>query len=505
MQQDMLLSEDMTQVGAILGERITQDKATTAKIKAQEGVDYYEGKHEILNNRIFYLDDNEVLREDKYVSNIKIPHQFLTELVQQKVNYLLSNPIEVELEYPDEQLLDYLGQYYDDDFQMFLQDLLEGASQKGVEYAYARTTSQDRLKFDVADSLGVFPVYDDNNEIVRLVRYYNKEITKNGQQATITKAEVWTDKLVYLFTSQNGEPFALDTSEELNPRPHIVAVDADGAKYGRDYGQIPFYQFKNNRGAHTDLEPIKALIDDYDLMDAFLSNNLQDFAEAIYVATGFTGDSLDKLRQNIKGKKVMGLPDSAAKLDVRTVTIPVEGRRAKMEIDKANIYQFGMGFDPSQVGDGNITNIVIKSRYSLLDMKCNAVQIRLKTLLKWINELVIADINRRYSKAYNPAQVSFKLTKSALVNDMDEAQRDLIEAQTKKTVIDSILAAAPKLDEESILKLLCEQFDLDWEEVQELLKGQEHTQPVLLDTDPEKPDIDGSSTEQEVETPDGTD
>ena len=37
-----------------------------------------------------------------------------------------------------------------------------------------------------------------------------------------------------------------------------------------------------------------------------------------------------------------------------------------------------MGFDPTKVGDGNITNVVIQSRYTLLDLKANALEKRLK-------------------------------------------------------------------------------------------------------------------------------
>ena len=54
-------------------------------------------------------------------------------------------------------------------------------------------------------------------------------------------------------------------------------------------GTIPFYRLNNNSRGTTDLEPIKAIIDDYDLMNAFLSNNLHDFQDAIYVVKGFDG------------------------------------------------------------------------------------------------------------------------------------------------------------------------------------------------------------------------
>jgi hypothetical protein len=75
----------------------------------------------------------------------------------------------------------------------------------------------------------------------------------------------------------------------------------------------------------------------------------------------------------------VGVSESGG-IDVITTNIPVEARKAKLDIDKEAIYKFGMGFDSSQTGDGNITNVVIKSRYSLLDLKCNKVEVRLRAI-----------------------------------------------------------------------------------------------------------------------------
>jgi predicted DsbA family dithiol-disulfide isomerase len=72
--------------------------------------------------------------------------------------------------------------------------------------------------------------------------------------------------------------------------------------------------------------------------------------------------------------------------------------------------------------------------------------------------------------------------------------------QTQETIVNSILAAAPKLGDESVLKLICEQFGLDWEEVQALLEDQESTPaPLIANTDPSEPDIDGNEIEQGAE------
>jgi len=460
---------------------IQSDKNSTMKARAREGVRYYQYENDILKNRIFYINDEGNLQEDKYASNVRIPHGFFPEIVDQKVQYLLANPVGYDTE--DGELKGYLAEYYNSDFQVVLQELVEGASQKGFEYVYARTTSDDNLCFQTANSLNVFAIYDDQNELKRVCRYYTEELEKDGQKKKIHHAEIWTDEVVYFFIADDKKPYELDAAEQLNPRPHVVAVDLENDRLlKRNYGQIPFYRFSNNEKEMTDLKPIKALIDDYDLMNCFLSNNLQDFAEAIYVVSGFQGDDLSKLRQNVKSKKVVGTGTDGG-LDIKTVTIPTEGRKTKMEIDKENIYKFGMAFDSTQVGDGNITNIVIKARYTLLNMKANKTEARLRALLEWINKLVIDDINRRFNKAYSPSDVSFTFTREVMVNENDLVTNEKTEAETRQIIINSILQVAPRLDDETVLRMICEQFDLDWEEVQTALEEAEYTSGLTNGTD----------------------
>lgn len=481
MDSKYLLSDNPLVVARAVNKAVAEDRASRTKDKARTGQRYYDYKHDILSNRIFYVDDNGVLQEDTNASNVKIPHAFFTEQVDQKVQYLLSNPIEIEVEDEDFKVL--LKEYYDDDMQLFLQEALEGASVKGHEFVYARTNNQDRLCFQVADSLQTFDVYDDNGERKAIVRYYDKDITRNGKNVTVTHAELWDDEKVTFYIKDENKRFVLDSKRELNPRPHVIAQTDDGQMLERSYGTIPFYRLSNNKKELTDLEPIKPLIDDYDLMACFLSNNLQDFAEAIYVVKGFRGDDLSTLRQNIKSKKTVGVGSDGG-VDVKTVEIPVAARQAKLDIDKDAIYKFGMGFDSTQIGDGNITNVVIKSRYALLDMKSNKAEVRLRAMISWMNEMIVNDINRRFGTAYKASDITITITRETMVNEKDIVERAKIEAETKQVIIQTILAVAPRLDDESVLKLICEQFELDWEEVQLLIEEQEYSTDLQNDTDP---------------------
>ncbi|HGP9522898.1 TPA: phage portal protein [Streptococcus pneumoniae] len=152
--------------------------------------------------------------------------------------------------------------------------------------------------------------------------------------------------------------------------------------------------------------------------------------------------------------------------------MPVEARKTKLTIDKEAIYKFGMGFDSSQTGDGNITNVVIKSRYSLLDLKCNKTEVRLRKVIKRMLKLIVENINELHKKAFDASTITIKITRDVMVNKTDNATTQKIEAETKKILVDNIMTASTRLDDKTVLKTLCEILEVDFEEVERLLEEQ---------------------------------
>lgn len=466
-------SDNPSVLSRFIDDAVKTDRQSPIKEKMSEGIKYYDYKHDILKFRLFYYNDDGKFVEETNRSNIKIPHAFFTEQVDQKVQYLLSNPVEFET--ADTELKTYLEEYIDDDFQLMLQEMVEGASKKAYEFAYVYRAASGKLLFKVADSRKVIVIYDDMNEVIAIIRYYDTDITKDNRKVTVTKAELWDTEKTWFFVSSSdyNNRFILDESQEINPRFHQVVEDSDGKLLGKGFGYIPFLKLSNNKNEKTDLEPIKALIDDYDLMACALSNNLVDFDHPIYAVKGYQSDNLDKLVTNLRTKKTVGVSQEGG-IDVKTVDIPVTARKTKLETDKEAIYKFGMAFDSSQVGDGNITNIVIKSRYSLLDLKCNKTEIRLRAFIKQLLDIIIQDINERYHKSFKRQQVEVVITRSTLINQTDNAETEKVEAETKGQLIQNLLDVAPYLDDESLLKKICTIQDLDYDEVVQSLGSQDY-------------------------------
>ena len=449
---------------------IDNDSSSEKKKFAEVGQRYYEANHDILKSRLFYYNADGNLVEDTTRSNIKISHPFFTELSDQLSAYMLSfkeNPIRAKEAV--EGLQDYLDEYFDDDFYTEISELITGAYNKGFEYIYAYKNAEGRLAFQCADSLGVIEVRakDTDDECEYFIYWYIDRIDKGKKE--IRRIQVWSNQETWYYVQSGNGRVKTDDSVPINPRPHVVFTEKKkNVKKGYSFGFIPFWRLDNNKKQISGLKPIKALIDDYDLMECGISNNLADFDTPLHVVTGFQGDNLDELQTNLKTKKILGV-DEGGGVEVKTVDIPYQARKAKADEDEKNIYRFGMGFNSSQVGDGNITNVVIRSRYALLDLKANKLERRLKKLLKQLVKVVLDEINKMNKTDYKVSDVYFDFVREITTNESENYSNEKTKAETQQVQINTILNVAAVLDDETIVKAICEVLDIDYEEIKDKL------------------------------------
>lgn len=264
---------------------------------------------------------------------------------------------------------------------------------------------------------------------------------------------------------------------------------------GRGFSRNVIRELKaldNNKKQFSSLKPVKPLIDDYDLMASSLSNNLIDFDSPLYAIKGFQGDNLNELQTNLKTKKIIGIGEDGD-VDVKTVDVPYQARQAKLELDEKNIYRFGMGLNTAGLKDTSATtNIAIKAAYSLLDLKAKKIEKALRKFLRRIVEIVIDEINKAENKAYKAEDVYFEFAHEIMSNAQENAQIELTEAQVRQTEINTILNVASILNDETIIKAICDWLDIDYEEIKDKLPKNEEentkeTQKVLdnINTDVE--------------------
>ena len=155
-----------------------------------------------------------------------------------------------------------------------------------------------------------------------------------------------------------------------------------------------------------------------------------------------------------------------------------------------------MGFNSSQVGDGNITNIVIKSRYALLDLKANKLERRLKRLLKQLLKVILDEINQMHGTGYKISDVKFEFTRSIMMNESENIANEKTEADIQQVRINTILNMAAQIGDEQTLKALCDVMDWDFDELKEQLKNADSSTAqdgrtvlgAIVPDDPNNPD-----------------
>lgn len=446
---------------------IEDDRTSVKKQLARKGNAYYEGDHDIKDYRIFFIDADGQLKEDKTKSNIRISHPFFTEVVDQLVQYMLSGRdsfIKSDIPELQEKLDEYFNE--NEDFIAEISEMLAGVQAKGFDYMFACKDEDGKTCFQWADSTGVVECEakytSDHKDYI--IYWYVDRLDKDGNQ--IINIQVYDAEQVYFYTRVNNGEIKEDKTVENNPHPHSVFVmEGNGKTGGESYGFIPFFRLDNCKKQFSALKPIKELIDDYDLMNAGLSNNIQDTNEALYVVRGFQGDNLDELMTNIRAKKHIGV-DAEGGLDIQTVDIPVEARKTKMEVDEKNIYRFGFALNTAGLKDtAATTNLAIQSAYSLLDLRANKLEKRLKQFLRKLLKVVLEEINNTDGTDYQQKDVYFDFEREIPTNAQENAQIELTEAQKRQTEITTILNLAGTIDDETKLQLIAEQLDIDFAEL----------------------------------------
>lgn len=449
---------------------IDDDAASEKKRLAKQGQAYYEGEHDIKNYRVFYYNADGILVEDTTRSNVKIQHPFFTENVDQLVQYILSGEggfIKSDIPELQAEMDCYFNE--NEDFIAELSDVLTGCVAKGFDYMHSYKNADDRTAFEWSDCIGVVEVRakDTDKNTDHVIYWYIDRIDKGKKK--IKRIQVWDSKVVEYWVQTDEGEIEKDTSEKINPKPHTLyqAEGAEEIEY-EHFGFIPFFRLDNNRKQHSGLKVIKELIDDYDIHACSLSNNLIDFDTPLHVVKGFEGDNLDELQQNLKTKKVVGV-GSEGGIEVHTVEIPYQARQAKLDLDEKNIYRFGMALNTNGLKDTNATtNIAIKMAYSLLDLKGYKLIIRLKQFLRKLIKVVLDEINAIHGTAYQQKDIYFCFEPEIMTNELEIAQIKKYEADTRQVEINTILNVALQIGDEQALKLICEQLDIDFEDV----KGQ---------------------------------
>lgn len=408
-------------------------EASQLRQKMRYGEDYYRSKNtEIMSRKMYiYTEDKDGIpleMEDPYKANNKLPAGYMKILVDQKLNYVLGKPITLETEQQDE-LTETLGKK----FQTTLKQIGKEASKKAIAWGHVYIDNYGNFKLMKVPSEQVIPVYSsyDDEQLEKVIRYYAvTTLNESNQVVQVNRVEVWDKEQVtyYQENTASGEYDLLNEEDMFNifgkpysnPKYHfqkdIKYGEVTARTEGLSWGDIPFIPLYNNDEEENDLNPVKAFIDAYDIVNSDFVNNLEDFQDVYWILKGYNGENIGKFLDQVKRYKTLKVGEGG---DARaeTIQIPYEARREAKEGLEKDIFTFGMGVNPNAVGDGNITNVVIKARFANLDLKASQFEQEVKDFIDKLMYFV-----NRYREINGQSEIildDIVFNRSMMVNEVE--------------------------------------------------------------------------------------
>lgn len=415
------------QTSEIIDDLIKEDLASVEKQRMIDGVKYFKVENSYIENKNFNVINilgNEAVIP--HLPNNKIKNAIYRLSVIQKISYI-GNP---KFKADNEEILKTIENILGEDFPDLLNDWEIGATNKGIEYLHPYIADNE-LNFVIFPATQIIPIYDTKfqKKLVSALRYYPYQLKIYNKVKDLYMVEIYTKDKVYYY--EQGEDGKYNFKREDY---HFNEENSVNGKLGLSWGLVPIIPLLNNTDKIPDLHFGKSLLDDYDLHKSLFSNELEAVREVLlhidgYDIEGTTPEEKAKawgeLKRKIEVLKMIITNDENSKVNAINQEIPIAAKDSHLDRTRKELFDSLMALDPQLVGDGNITNVVLKARYALLNAKADIMIAKLKTSLRELLKFVskYSELSPRTDiKKFDYKAVEIEIGKNMIINDAEIIQ-----------------------------------------------------------------------------------
>lgn len=265
---------------------------------------YFYGKNDILSRTVT---ENTAGAPDNRISIC-----YGRKLINTITGYMYK-PGNVNYKFENDNVSDELFELNNDQLQINQLGIFQGVN--GVCYELHYPDTKGKPRWTIVKAQDGLPIYDYSLEanLVAFLRFYEKNGKKYFQ---FFNRQIIQD---YEYNLDNNKILLLSDSA-INP-----------------YGEVPVIIIKNNNEQLGDIEPVKKLIDAYDILMSDSLNEFDRFAWAYLVLTGTKLDAKDA--KEIKQKRIFELIGENAGVNFLTKDIPTAYIEFMQKWVKAEIHR----------------------------------------------------------------------------------------------------------------------------------------------------------------------
>lgn len=350
----------------------------------------------------------------------RVPHNWHELLLNQKANYLSDAPY---FDLGDKKVNEEINNALGVRFTKVLMDLIINAGNAGKAWLHYWNDSNGNFHFMSVHPSECIPVYSNigDGELDYMIRSY--PVTDSDGTAS-SCFEIWDEDGMYAFLKKGD-----DVNYRLVPYNIISMYDVGTGiqeentnYYYHGSGRVPFERCGNNKNLTSDLKPIKALIDVYDKVYSGYINDLDDIQQMIFILTNYGGQDKEEFLEDLMYYKIVKMEsdgvDDKSSLETLSLDIPVEARDSVLKMTKEQIFISGQGVNPNKENLNNNSGIALKFIYSLLDLKCNMLEVQfISAFENFIKQLYKSIYHKDFTD-----KIDITWSRSAISNDLEQAE-----------------------------------------------------------------------------------
>lgn len=394
------------------------------------GQRYYHADHDILHRARTVIGEHGQAEQAQNVSDNRIAHGFLRELIDQKTQYLLGRPYSIQTTEPWQNEMERVFGHV---FSVLLRKVARDAICFGTGWIQTFIDEEGLIRFRRCNPMEMIPIWQDeaHTRLDAMIRLYEQEHIQGNTKKRIRKVECWNHDGVSFFDLRNGK---LIPSQEQ--KAHVYIQNESGWMPA-NWNTIPFIPIKYNHDEMPLICEIKSLIDDYDRVVSDESNALADQPNSILVVRNYDGQKLGEFRRNLATYRAVKVSDDGG---VNALNTPVDAQAANTHLERLrrDIYAFGRGVDVRNEAFSNaVSGVALKQAYAGLDLDCNGFEMEMRAgLLQAAYFAQCAAIANGHIDA-EPADVEFVLNRDIIIHEQAAVQMccDSLGVLSQETIL----------------------------------------------------------------------
>lgn len=435
--QDWLKVADKSEMErmSFIRELINEHKASPEYRQAVDAENYFAGQNTTIKRyeKILFNATGQAV-PDYFSANHKLATRFFYRDVMQANSVLLGNGISWK---------DGIGgEVLGDDFDRKIIKAGRNAQVGGVCFGFYNNN-----KVEIYKITEFAPLYDEEDGALKAgARFWQVDLQK-PLRATMFELDGYTE---YQWDKDHAEGMV------KAPKRAYIVVKQTTQAFGdeiyefRNYPTFPVCPCFANEKRQSELVPIKATIDCYDLINAGYANQVDDASLVYWTITNAGGMSdydlvqfLDKMR-----KLHASQTDADQQVTPNTVDVPYESREALLERLEKQLYKDAMALNTYDLASGAVTATQIEASYEPLNEKLDAFEAEISDFIARLLAVAGVEDEPTYTRSIivNKAEEIQSVVNSALYLDDEYITEKIMTILGDKDKVEDALNFKASID-----------------------------------------------------------